>query len=115
MAIGAYSWRRTPRRRKGAFTPRIPTSFGKKVDCKIGQPRVRPTHVTPSANEPEVTGLITLAGGSFATEGVKSEVGVGVAEYKDAGILGPNEYSLQINTNDKMTTTACAGGVVGAT
>jgi hypothetical protein len=109
---------------EGCFHASYPDIVWQKVDCKMGQPRVHPTHVTASDDEPEVTGngndyiakatgLITLAGGSFTTKGVTSEVGVGVAEYKDEGILGPNEYSLQINTNDKMTTSACAGGDSG--
>jgi hypothetical protein len=47
----------------------------------------------------ETSGLTTTAIGSFPTvKGVTSETGVGVAEYGDGGILGPNDYSLQLNT-----------------
>ena len=38
-----------------------------------------------------------------------SEKGVGVAAFGGGGILGTNEYSVQLNTNDKLTTSACAG------
>jgi hypothetical protein len=40
---------------------------------------------------------------------VKSEKSVGVAAFGDGGILGPNEYSLQLNTNFTGTTSACDG------
>jgi len=42
----------------------------------------------------------TLAAGSFPTvTGVTSEKSVGVPAFGDGGILGPNEYTLQVNTN----------------
>jgi len=105
---------------EGCFHASYPDIVWERVDCKMGQPRVRPTHVKPADDELEVTGngndyvakatgLITLASGGFAIKGVTSEKGVGVAEYKDAGILGPNEYTVQLNTNDKLTTSKCAG------
>jgi hypothetical protein len=53
--------------------------------------------------------LITLASGGFTIKGVKSEKGVGVAAFGGGGILGPNEYSLQVNTNANDTTSKCAG------
>jgi len=44
--------------------------------------------------------LLSSALGSFPTvNGVTSESGIGVAAYSFAGILGANEYTLQINTN----------------
>jgi hypothetical protein len=47
----------------------------------------------------ETSGLTTSATGSFPTvTGVTTETGVGVAEYGDGGILGANDYSLQLNT-----------------
>ncbi|QAU23021.1 hypothetical protein EO087_02625 [Dyella sp. M7H15-1] len=52
--------------------------------------------------------LITKAVGSFPTfSGETSEKSVGVAAYGDGGILGTNEYSLQMNTQFTSTTTAC--------
>jgi len=44
--------------------------------------------------------LFSLALGSFPTvTGVKSEKSVGVRAFGDGGILGNNEYTLQVNTN----------------
>jgi len=48
--------------------------------------------------------------GTFPTvTGVKSEKGVGVAAFGGGGILGPNEYTLQINSQYSLTTSACQG------
>lgn len=56
------------------------------------------------------TSTISKAVGSFPTfSGVTSEKSVGVAAYGDGGILGKNEYSLQMNTSFNNTTSACAG------
>jgi hypothetical protein len=56
------------------------------------------------------TGLLfSNVEGSFPTvSGVTSETGVGVAYYGGGGFLGPNEYSLQLNTNS-ANTAACSG------
>jgi hypothetical protein len=108
----------TPSPGEGCFHASYPEVTWQKLDCKIGQPRVRPTHVTPAEGAPDVTGntndyvakaqgLITYAFGHFAISGVRSEEGVGVAAYGDGGILGENEYSVQINTNARETTSAC--------
>jgi hypothetical protein len=44
--------------------------------------------------------VFSLALGSFPTvTGVKSEKSVGVPAFGDGGILGSNEYTLQVNTN----------------
>jgi hypothetical protein len=105
---------------EGCFHASYPDIVWEKVDCQIGKPRVRPTRAKPTNSElltvgntndyvAKATGLITTASGGFATKGVKSETGVGVAQYKDQGILGSNEYSLQLNTNAHETTKACAG------
>ena len=53
-------------------------------------------------------GLITQTSGGFQVKGVTSESGVGVKGFGGHGILGPNEYSLQINTNANETTSLCA-------
>jgi len=111
----------------GCYHASYPTIVWEKVACKIGQPRVHPVHARPRADVPEVTGgigngksddyvaegtgLITEAVGSFAISGVTSEVGV--SEYNingvQQGITGSNEYSIQLNTNEFETTSACAG------
>lgn len=56
------------------------------------------------------TGLISETVGSFPTvSNVTSERSAGVAAFGGGGILGRNEYSLQINTDFNGTTAACAG------
>jgi hypothetical protein len=106
---------------EGCFHVSYPSQFWEKVDCTIGQPRAHPVHVKPTGAAADVVGsgndwvvnakgLIVAADGSFSSvKGVKSEKGVGVAAYGGGGILGPNEYSLQINTNANQTTSKCAG------
>ncbi len=97
----------------GCFHAAYPNLFWERVPCGAGQPR---THTLPRKVKEGgtdvvgnghdyaagVTGLISQAYGTFPTvTGVKSEKSVGVAIFGDGGILGPNEYTLQINT---MTT-----------
>jgi hypothetical protein len=54
--------------------------------------------------------LFTSALGSFPTvTGVKTEKSVGVAAFGDGGILGSNEYTLQVNTNFDSGSAACDG------
>jgi hypothetical protein len=54
--------------------------------------------------------LLTSAIGSFpAVTGVTSEKSVGVPAFGDGGILGPNQYSLQVNTNFYSNSPACDG------
>jgi len=122
-SVAHENWRglmaHNPTPAEGCFHASYPNIVWEGVDCKIAQPRFHPVHVKPTDAAEEVTGngndyvakaqgLITLAGGSFSTKGVKSEKGVGVSGFGGGGILGPNEYSLQLNTNAKETTSACA-------
>jgi hypothetical protein len=54
--------------------------------------------------------LLNSASGSFPkVTGVKSEKSVGVAAFGGGGILGPNEYTLQVNTNFDSHSPACDG------
>jgi hypothetical protein len=104
---------------EGCFHASYPDIVWESVDCKIAQTRVHPVHIKPT-DAAEVTGnghdyaakakgLITLASGGFTIKGVKSEKSVGVAAFGGGGILGPNEYSLQLNTNANDATSRCAG------
>ncbi len=108
--------KQTPVNDQGCFHASYPSTTYEKVDCEIQAPRT-PTHV----KRPELeivgngndyvgvgTGLITSAAGDFIVSGVKSEKSVGVPAFGDGGILGSNEYSVQINTNAGLTTAACA-------
>jgi hypothetical protein len=124
-AAARDNWRdfmtRNPESAEGCFHASYPNFAWEKTDCKVAQPRVHPVHRKPSNGASEVTGnghdyvaeaagLITQTLGTFPkVTGVTSESGVGVAAFGGGGILGPNEYTLQINTNFTGTTSVCAG------
>ena len=105
----------------GCFEAAYPNLYWEQVACGVGQPRAH--SVPPKVNEAgsnvvgnghdyaaKVTGLMSQAYGTFPrVKGVKKEQSVGVAAFGDGGILGPNEYTLQINTNYTGTTSACKG------
>ena len=120
QSAALHQWRavmrQNPPQDKGCFHATYPDAW-EKVDCTIAQPRVHPTHVEPVDDEADdvgntndyvafATGLISSAVGGLEIKGVKSEHSAGVAEFHDEGNLGPNEYSIQINTNAKMSTSA---------
>jgi len=119
-----HNWRKymgqNGRLEEGCFHASYPNTVWEKVDCVVVQPRVHTAHVKPSGDHVETVGnghdyvasaqgLITEAIGEFVDSGVTSETSVGVAAFGDGGILGANEYSVQLNTNNKGTTSACAG------
>jgi hypothetical protein len=103
----------------GCFRASYPRIEWEQVECKVLRPRVRPVIRKPGQGQvagngndyvAESSGLTSGAVGSFPTvTGVKSEKSVGVAEYGGGGILGANEYTLQLNTNFTGTTAACHG------
>jgi hypothetical protein len=105
---------------KGCYHVTYPNALWESTDCKMAQPRVRFMRGKASYTGLEVAGtggdyiaqvqgLISAAYGSFAVSGVSSESSVGTAIFNNGGILGPNEYTLQLNTNANQTTAACAG------
>ena len=91
----------------GCFQAEFPNYVWEKTACKVAAPRVRPV-LKLHADEPQVTGngndyvaqssgLTSAAVGTFPTvTGVTSERSVGVAAFGGGGILGANEYSIQI-------------------
>ncbi len=105
---------------EGCFRAAYPSIIWKQVECKKWHPRVHPRVSKPSQGQivgngddyvAEAPGLITETVGTFPTvTDVKAERSVGVPEFGDGGILGSNEYSLQLNTNFGNATAACAGG-----
>ena len=105
--------------RQGCFQASYPSLDWAQVECKVLHPRVHPVVRRPGEGQiagngndyvAESAGLTSSALGSFPTvSGVKTEKSVGVPQYGDGGILGSNEYSLQLNTNFTGTTAACAG------
>jgi hypothetical protein len=108
---------------EGCFTVSYPDTIWQQVECKELHPRVRPTihkpgeaQVTGNGDDfvAESSGLTSAAIGSFPKfTGVTSEKSVGVAAFGGGGILGPNEYSLQLNTNFGSATAACDGSNTG--
>jgi len=138
-SVARNNWRSTmkhmPAPHKGCFHATYPNLVWESVACEQESPNARPMHVTPKSDSiqgdaakvdsaqggaPEIAGngndyvastrgLINHAEGDFESASVQSESSVGVAAYGNGGILGPNEYSLQINTNANATTAACKG------
>lgn len=105
---------------EGCARVTYPSYVWEKVACETAAPRVRPVLRRPSGEAQvtgnghdyaaRATGLITKAVGSFpVATGITSEKSVGVAAFGGGGILGANEYSIQLNTNFNGTTSTCAG------
>lgn len=103
---------------EGCFHASYPNTQWEKVEC-VAPPAYRSALPKPKNHEESVGNafdyvaqapsghLITVAAGSFPTvTGVKSEKSVGVPAFGDGGILGSNEYTLQVNTNI-VHTAAC--------
>jgi hypothetical protein len=117
---------------EGCFHASYPNLVWEEVACASSPPSARPKLFRSPVNpSPEVAGYFDTGYyddnvvrapahttfesvlGSFKTKGVKSETGVGVAKFGGGGNLGPNEYSVQINTNSDASTSACYGGAAG--
>jgi hypothetical protein len=108
-----------PQPEQGCFKATYPNLFWERVECKpVTHPFDHPRFHKPRAGAltagngndyvAEASGLISSTLGSFLTvTGVTSEKSVGVAEYGDGGILGANEYSIQLNTQFTSTSAAC--------
>jgi hypothetical protein len=103
----------------GCFQASFPSTRWEAVECAPA-PGYRSALPKPFENRLEVAGngsdwvvqapsghLFSLVKGSFPTvTGVTSEKSVGVAAFGGGGILGANEYTLQVNTNFSHTS-AC--------
>jgi hypothetical protein len=117
LAIMAHN----PAAAEGCSHASYPNYVWETVACKIAHPLVHPVHRKPVGGARDVTGnghdyvaeaagLISETLGSFpSVSDVKSEKSVGVAAFGGSGILGPNEYTLQVNSNYTGTTSVCAG------
>ncbi|MGC1550485.1 MAG: hypothetical protein WA777_18340 [Rhodanobacter sp.] len=124
-AVARLAWRgdmaqiATPS--EGCFHASYPSVIWKQVECKQVTPRAHPVPRRIVFGQQQTAGNgndytlnsaspISKAVGSFPTySGVTSEKSVGVAAYGGGGILGANEYSLQMNTSFTQTSAACAG------
>jgi hypothetical protein len=114
---------------QGCFQAEYPSNTWTKTECQTVTPRAAPRPPRAAANPGETTGqtagdghdyaiqssgLITSTVGSFPQViNVTSEQSVGVPLFGNGGLLGPNEYTLQINSNLTGTTAACSGGNPG--
>ncbi len=105
---------------EGCFRAAYPEILWERVDCRQAHSRSHPVRAASAGPPGEITGngndyvalargLISRSSGHFTVTGVRSETGAGVSSFGGGGILGPNEYSLQINTNASATTAVCAG------
>ncbi|UYK86103.1 hypothetical protein NG827_06760 [Xanthomonas sacchari] len=119
------AWRETmahqPTPAEGCFHANFPDTQWQTDVCRTLTRRVHPIPHKILFGATETTGngydyalrsssLISKVVGSFPqVTGVTSEKGVGVASFGGGGILGPNEYSLQINSNYNATTSVCGG------
>jgi len=124
-AIWREAMSRNPESGPGCFAANYPSYVWERAACKTVHRILHPAlkkpdpgrlFVTGNGNDFVVqgTGLISETVGSFPTvKNVTSERSAGVAAFGGGGILGPNEYSLQINTDFNGTTAACAGGASG--
>jgi hypothetical protein len=98
----------------GCFHASYPNLNWEQDECHTATPRAHPMRAKPTGEEPAVVGngndfvaytdtLLRGVNGSFSASGVAWEQTVG----GDNSVDGSNEYTLQINTNDKMYTYAC--------
>jgi hypothetical protein len=104
---------------EGCFHATYPSVLWEKVTCNTATPRQHPVLRRDFTGRPQTTGngndyaiqasgLISKTVGTFpSVSGVTSEQGVGVSSFGGGGILGPNEYTLQINSNADSSTAAC--------
>ena len=115
---GQLEWRKTmhhtPAPRVGCFHASYPSTEWQAVQCapppgyrSARLPNLSPEQVggaTGTSNDivaqsPSGYFFSNVEGAFLAVTGVTSETGVGVPLYGNEGILGANEYTLQVNTN----------------
>jgi hypothetical protein len=122
QSVALENWRafmaQNPPQEAGCFRESYPSLVHERVDCYAGPLRVHAAHRTPTDDVPdavgnrydyvaETKGKTFWAGGNFLDVSVISEASVGGGS---GAIDGPNEYTLQINTNDWGKTAVCDGG-----
>jgi hypothetical protein len=99
----------------GCFHASFPSTRWDKVDCDVpsGYRSALPDQTVGNgfdvvAQAPSGHFFTSVKGSFPETSGVKSEKGVGVAAFGNGGVLGTNEYTLQVNTNIQHSA-ACDG------
>ncbi|MGA2191733.1 MAG: hypothetical protein ABSH33_24770 [Steroidobacteraceae bacterium] len=121
--VALENWRATmaqnPPQEAGCFHESYPSLVRERVPCSTSHPRAHPVHPAAARAVPDLVGggvdyvaqtteKTFWAGGSFLdVSGIQSEQSVGVQADGDQGNLGPNEYTLQLNTNEWGVTSAC--------
>lgn len=126
QAVDLLQWRdtmqRLPTPEEGCFKASYPDTTWRATTCWSITGHEHPLARSTPGVRPEIVGngndytlsapnLISSAAGSFpAVSGVTSETGTGVLGFNDGGVLGPNEYSLQLNTGSTARTVACGSG-----
>jgi len=111
-----------PAGEEGCFHASYPSTTWEAVYCEDVDPSDLPGHINQNG-APEVGGKgdyvaqttkpMTLASGGFAVSSISGLLSeVGVSEFNKngvpLGILGPDQYAVQLNTNRHSTTAACA-------
>lgn len=122
-AQARQAWRQTmhvlPTPASGCFHATFPDTQWEEVECgePSGYRSALPTSGVPLtvgnghdyvAQAPTGHFFSSVLGGFPETKDVKSEKGVGVPLFHDNGVLGANEYTLQVNT-DYHNSAACDG------
>jgi hypothetical protein len=109
---------------RGCFHVSYPNLEWERVGCKEVKPRARPASLNRTVGRPgagdgtdyvaQAQGLISFAAGKFFVADVTSETNVDTANTlaiyppinPESLIVGSNEYSLQLNTNDLCTSSS---------
>jgi hypothetical protein len=124
--VKRQAWRsvmsKSPVADKGCFHASYPNLVWEKVECEQRPGRAHPIPREPATELPftvggasaidygaQSQGLILAALGSFPVAKAPAVESVGVSAYSGGAVLGNNEYSLQLNTNNNGVTAACAG------
>jgi hypothetical protein len=108
---------------EGCFHASYPSTTWEEVACEDVDPSDLPGHINQNG-APEVGGSgdyvaqttkpMSIASGGFAVSSISGELSeVGVSEFtrngKPQGVLGQDQYAVQLNTNEHSTTSACKG------
>jgi hypothetical protein len=113
------TWRsfvaKNPPAQSGCFHASYPNYAWESADCHEAPLGAHPLHIASVAavaghgNDyvARTQGLMSQAQGEFTASNVLSVESLPVAAFGNAGILGANEYSVQLNTNSDGTSYAC--------
>jgi hypothetical protein len=123
-SVAVEEWRavmtQNPPQEAGCFHEKFPSLVREKVACLAPSRRFHTVYRAPTGGGPEeagnrydyvaeTSGTTSYAKGQFLDVTVSSENSAPVYAYGTGGIYGPNEYTLQINTNTSGKSGACIG------